>query len=154
MTEPEDGFYSAFESKNDNSVFIACGPESGCIALKISGDRLYVVVRGEPKGEHLVECFRDGLDSGSLRPSMRTLVDLTDFIGTVDWRAILTVRTLAPWGKKDSGTALTAYVVRNDTFGALIKIIRTLFLGSTHRMFDNFQGAIAWLESYERTKPS
>ena len=154
MTEPQEGFYSTFENAAGNSVFIVRGPESGYISLKIRDDRLYVVVRGEPKGEYLVECFRDGVDSGALRPCMRTLVDLTGFIGTVDWKALLAVRSLAPWGKKDSGVSLIAYVVRNDMFGALIKIIRTLFLGSTHRMFDNFAAAIAWLESQNLTERS
>ena len=74
------------------------------------------------------------------------MVDLTGFIGAVDWRSVFAVRTLAAWGKNGTGISRTAYVVRNETFGAVIKVVRAVLFNSSHRSFDNFEDAMAWLE--------
>jgi len=147
VAETGNGFYCEFKGASKNSVFIFRGPPSGRISLKISGDRLFVVVSGEPKGECLVECFREGLVLNLLHPGMRTLADLTGFIGSVDWKAVFTVRTLAPWDKKGNGASRIAYVVRNDMFSGLIKVASAIFFNSVHRAFDNRGDAISWLES-------
>jgi len=145
-------FYSDFERSSENSVFISRGSASARITLKIDGKRLYVRVAGEPRGHDLTQCFREGLDKGLIRPSMRTLVDLTRFItGAVDWSAIFALRTLAPWGK-DEGESRVAYVVRTKTFRPLLKIARVLFFRSHHRAFDNHADAIKWLEQVEMTE--
>ena len=144
-------FYSDFGRSSENSAFTVRGPESARIALKIDSKRLYVVVAGEPRGNDLTQCFREGLDKGLIRPSMRTLVDLTRFTGTVDWSAVFALRTLAPWGK-DEGESRVAYVVRTNTFLPLLKIARVLFFRSHHRAFDNHADAIKWLESVEMTE--
>lgn len=146
MAERKQDFYSSFEQPNDNSVIISRGPNDGRIALKAAGERLHVIVLGEPEGECLTGCFREGLDRGVLRPNMRALVDLTRFTGAVDWSAIYTVRVMAPWGN-DKDASRIAYVVRNNMFGALIKIAGVLFSNSRHRTFDDFDAAVAWLES-------
>lgn len=85
-----------FPAKTANSVFIAHGTAKGRIALKTDGVRLYVVVEGEPRGEYLLRCFREGLDKKLIRPNMRTLVDMRRLVGGADWSAVFTLRTYAP----------------------------------------------------------
>jgi hypothetical protein len=103
------------------------------------------VVDGEPRGEGLVECIREGMNKGVVHVSMRTLVDMTRFTGAVDWSTLHTIRDMGPWGT--DGESRVAYLVRNNVFEAIIKIIQILFARTRHRSFDNFPEAIAWLEA-------
>jgi hypothetical protein len=116
VTDSDDVFFSDFPAKTANSVFIAHGTAKGRIALKTDGVRLYVVVEGEPRGEYLLRCFREGLDKKLIRPNMRTLVDMRRLVGGADWSAVFTLRTYAPWGHRPDGVSATAYLLRNDMF--------------------------------------
>ena len=147
MTGADADFYSDFNKATENSVVITRGNDFGRISLKADSDRLFVLIGGELHGAHFLECFREGLETGVLHPNMRTLVDLTGFTGAVDWGAVFTLRTLTSWGNKGVDQSRVAYVVRNDMFGALIKIVRVLFFNTQHRTFDNYVDAIAWLQS-------
>ena len=147
MTNPDDDFYSDFDIATGTSIVIARGTARGRIRIKTDGERLFVQVEGQPRGEYLLKCFREGLDRKILRPNMRTLVDLRGFVGGADWSAVFTLRTYAPWGQGKEGVACAAYVLRNDMFGALIKIAETLFFGAKHRSFYDPDEAIAWLKA-------
>src|SRR5690349_15487439 len=105
------------------------------IELRILGDLLFVDLVGEPSGPDMVDCFRRALDSGALKTSMRTLVDLTDFRGTVDWAAIDAIARMAPWGRGTPGAARVAYVVRNAPFVMLIKAAWARFPLVSYRIF-------------------
>jgi hypothetical protein len=143
-------FYTDFHQSNENTIFITRGPASAQIRLKASGERLYVVAEGEPSGKSLVDTFREGIDKGAVHESMRTLVDMTRFTGAVEWSALHTIRDMGAWGSE--GDARVAYVVRNNVFDAVIKIVQILFPDARHRTFDNFTDAIAWLESKSAPK--
>lgn len=147
VSGPDDAFYSDFSTITGNSVFISRGGVRGKIALKTDGERLFVVVDGEPRGEYLLKSFREGLDRGLIRPNMRTLVDMRGFKGGANWGAVFTLRTYAPWGRGKEGVSCCAYIVRNDMFGALIKIAETLFGLASHRSFHDPAEAIAWLKT-------
>lgn len=112
-------------------------------------DRLLVVVTGEPTGESLLECFRTGVEQKILLPDMRTLVDLTQFFGAVDWKAVFALRHLAPWGEGGTGNARVAYLFRDTEYGASIKILSAMFTRTSHRGFTDRALAIKWLETVE-----
>ena len=97
VTNPDDDFYSDFDIATGTSIVIARGTARGRIRIKTDGERLFVQVEGQPRGEYLLKCFREGLDRKILRPNMRTLVDLRGFVGGADWSAVFTLRTYAPW---------------------------------------------------------
>jgi hypothetical protein len=78
---------------------------------------------------------------------MQTLVDVTRFIGVVDWQAMRKLRGLAPWGKNDGHLPRTAYLLRENGAAMLVKAAGALFPGSEHRIFAERSTAIAWLES-------
>jgi len=128
-------------------VTIARGQGSSQIVLKVRGDRAYVLVEGEPRGDDVIDVVRAGLDQGVLHGNMRTLVDLTGFIGSVDWPAIQTVRRMTR--QQGDSDARVAYVVRNNLFAPLIRIVEALFSHSRHRTFHTYTEAIAWLDSDE-----
>ena len=147
MREADDDFFSVFEKATEKSVFISHGTAKGRISLKADGERLYVVVEGQPRGEYLLRCFREGLDEGVVRPNMRTLVDLRGLTGGTDWSPVFTLRTYAPWGHGKEGVSSTAYLLRSDLFGAMVKIAETLFFGTHHRSFHDPAEAVAWLKT-------
>jgi hypothetical protein len=115
------------------------------IELRILGDFLFVDLIGEPSGPDMVECFRRALDTGWLKPCMRTLVDLTGFYGAVDWSAIDTIARMAPWGRGEPGKARVAYVVRNAPFVLLIKAAWARFPLASYRIFFARDAALVWL---------
>jgi hypothetical protein len=145
VAEPVTDFYSDFERSTENSTIIAKGGLSGRIRLKAAGTRLHVMVEQEPAGACLIACFREGLDKGILKPSMHALADVTKFTGSVDWEAVHAVAGMAAWG--EGGESRVAYLVRNDLFEPLIKILRVLFDKSRHQSFTDLAKAVVWLES-------
>lgn len=127
-------------------VSISAGGSRGRVLLRIVEDRLFVDLVGEPDGADLIDCFKRGLESGRMKPSMRCLVDLTQFRGAVDWRAIDTIARMAPWGRGRPGDARVAYVVRNQPFFLLIKAAWARFPLVQYRIFFSSNEALAWLE--------
>jgi hypothetical protein len=130
------------------SITHLCGEErpSGSVKLKICGGKLLITLNGEPPSHLLLEQFQEGLDRKLLYPGMQTLVDMTRFIGVVDWQALTKLRGLAPWGKNDGHPSRTAYLLREDGVAILVKAAGALFPGSEHRIFAERADAIAWLE--------
>ena len=76
---------------------------------------------------------------------MRALADVTRFTGSVDWEAIHAVADMADWG--DTEGSRVAYLVRNDQFAPLIKVLQVLFAKTRHQSFTDLAEAIAWLEA-------
>lgn len=145
MSNSED-FYAAMDVRDSGAIRITRGNGRDLVTLKSDGDRLLVVVAGEVTGEALTECFQSGVDQKVLRPHMCTLVDLTGFVGMVDWSAISRVSRMLPWGEGGEGRSRIAYLVRDDNFAPLIKIVTALFETSSHRAFVAREAAVAWLE--------
>jgi hypothetical protein len=128
-------------------ISISAGGSRGRILLRIVNDLLFVDIVGEPSGPDLVDCFRRALATGRLKPCMRTIVDLTDFSGAVDWRAIDTIARMAPWGRGRPGEARVAYIVRNQPFFLLIKAAWARFPLVQYRIFFSRTEAMVWLEA-------
>jgi len=141
-------FYSDIDGTGP-SIAHLCGEDrpSGSVKLKICGRRLLVTLSGEPPGHLLLEQFQEGLARKLLYPGMQTLVDMTGFIGVVDWQAMRELRGLAPWEKADGHSPRTAYLLRESGAAILVKAAGALFPGSEHRIFADRAAAIAWLES-------
>ena len=143
-----DQFYSDADGTGP-SIAHFCGeePPSGSVKLKICGRKLLITFDGEPPGHLLLEQFETVLARKLLSPGMQTLVDMTRFIGVVDWQAMTKLRGLAPWGKNDGPPPRTAYLLRQSGAALLVKAAAALFPGSEHRIFTEQAAAIAWLES-------
>lgn len=143
-----DQFYSDIDATGP-SIAHLCGEErpSGSVKLKICGRKLLITFNGEPPGHLLLEQFQECLARKLLSPGMQTLVDMTRFIGVVDWQALTKLRGLAPWGKSDGPSPRTAYLLRENGAAILVKAAAALFPSSEHRIFTERAAAIAWLES-------
>ena len=143
-----DQFYSDIDESGP-SISHLCGAERSqdSVKLKISGRKLMIAVSGEPSGRLFLEQFQEGLARKLLQPGMRTLVDVTRFVGVVDWQAMAKLREMAPWGEDKDNQPKTAYLLREGGGAMLVKAVGALFPDSEHRIFTQQADAIAWLES-------
>jgi len=132
---------------DSNPLSISESTGAGRVSVALAEGILRVSVEGDPPGECLVAAFRQGVAAGWITPSMPALVDLSHFIGSVDWAAVREVKTLAPWGTGPSGPTRVAYMVRNSMFGTLILATSALFVNARHRAFTNEADALAWLRN-------
>jgi len=136
-----------------NAPLISENSPEGRVSAQLRDGILWISLEDEPAGDCLVGVFRRGIAAGWIKPSMPALVDLTRFIGSVDWAAIRTVRTMAPWGTGPSGDSLVAYIVRSSLFGTLIEVASALFVNAQHRAFTNEAEALDWLRQPNRPPP-
>jgi|GEM_PF-2376796 len=142
-----ENFYSSIDATGPAVVHI--GPQGQIqddIKLKICGRRLMVAVVGEPPNTRLLEHFREGLAQNALHLNMRALIDLTRFVGVVDWNVLADVRALAHWGEDVSHPSRTAYLLRDGSAAMVVKAVSALFPMSQHRAFTDRQEAVRWLE--------
>lgn len=144
LPKPEDWKRANF-FVDDNYVASQC-PEGG-VFLRPREGVLWVIVEGEATGDNLAAAFRRALDHGVVDLWMPSLVDLTRFTGAVDWAAVRSVREMAAWGKGNKPKSRVAYVLRDQRFVALVKIIAVLFPRSHHRAFYDFAEAARWITS-------
>ena len=107
-------------------------------------------MEGDPPGTALVPSLREAVDAGLVHKNMQTLVDLTNFTGSVDWSALQSIRKMAPWGEGSENRV--AYLIQNNVFAAAVKFIEVLFSGSHHRTFVGPEKAIAWLVPEETNR--
>jgi hypothetical protein len=115
------------------------------VTLAVEGDFLRVEVAGEALDDSIVDCFREAIAEGAVRPNMVTLVDLSDFSGGIEWPAIHKIAGLIPWGSESGRASRVAYVTKSAWFAALLKLVSVLFPKSQHRQFSSVNHAIQWL---------
>ena len=124
----------------------AGGSHGNRVTLTITGDFMRVDVTGEALDSSIVDCFREALAQGAIRPNMLVLVDLSDFTGGVDWTAIHAIVDLAPWGSEAGRASKVAYVNKSVWFSAMIKLTSVLFPKTQHRQFSGVHHAMQWLQ--------
>jgi hypothetical protein len=117
------------------------------VTVSITGDLMRVDVAGETLDNGIVDCFREAIAAGAVRPNMVCLVDLSDFSGGVDWTAIHTIAALVPWGSETDRPSRVAYVTKSAWFSAMLKLASVLFPKAQHRQFSGVQKALRWLQA-------
>jgi len=121
--------------------------DGNCVTLNITGQLLRVDVTGDALDEGIVDCFRDALAQGAVRPNMLVLVDLSDFVGRFDWSTIHAIVRLAPWGSEAGRPSRVAYITKSAWFSAMMKVTSVLFPRTQHRQFSSAHYALQWLHS-------
>ncbi len=125
--------------------FVCSHHPQGGVFIKIKNNILWVLIEKEASGDDLISCFTRAMQAGWLALSMRTLVDLTNFTGAVDWGAVRAVSEMGAWGTGRTSLSRVAYLVRDGQFAALVKIVSILFPLSSHRPFYDPTDALGWL---------
>jgi hypothetical protein len=144
LEAPLDEVYATFVDAGGDGVVVAHGQPGARFMMKLTPERLYVLVDGEPPGKILIDTFAEATASGALK-SRSTLIDLTRFTGSVDWDAVMSLREMTPRGIESASNV--AYVVRDKLFATLIKITTAIFPKIRQQAFTARADAIAWLDS-------
>ena len=127
----------------------SCGKGGNHVRLTIDRDFLRVDVTGDALDEGIVDCFRDALAQGAVRPNMVVLVDLSAFNGRFDWATIHAIVQLAPWGSEAGKASKVAYITKSAWFSAMMKVASVLFPRTHHRQFSGAHYALQWLQKAE-----
>lgn len=138
-------YYIDFSNIPDEVRSLVKGQGRDVVRIAAWDEHLLIVLEGEPPAEVIVESLTAGLDAGWLHLSMKTLVDLTRYVGVIDWGALKRLSEVAAWGKVSPEKSAVAYVVRNNEYGLIIKAISALFGRTRHRAFSARADAVAWL---------
>jgi hypothetical protein len=134
-----------FNSVPDGVYSLVRGQGRDVIHIAAWRDHLLIILEGEPDADTILEGLKAGLTAGWLHLSMRTLVDLTNYMGVIDWGALKRLSEVAAWGRVSPERSAVAYVVRNNEFGLIIKAVSALFGRTRHRAFSTRAGAVIWL---------
>jgi hypothetical protein len=137
-------YYSDFQTVGDGEHHLVRGHGRDTVSIAAKGERLLIVLKGEPSCDTVVDGLQDALREGWMHLSMKTLVDMTGYMGVIDWSTVQRLRGLADWGDRPEKSCV-AYVIRNSEFGAIIRAISALFQHTRHRAFSDRAEAIAWL---------
>jgi hypothetical protein len=122
------------------SNVIRCGTEAHGITISRT-DRIVTIDVNDPMDGNFLECFSKAVDTGIMQPGAYVLVDLTRSKSKVDWSAVRALRQMRAWGG-----GRVAYVSREFMISMHIKVMSALFTGTKHRLFDNKDAALAWLQ--------
>jgi hypothetical protein len=137
-------YYSDIQIAGDGVHRLVRGSGRDTVSIAARGERLLIVLRGEPSCDTVVDGLCDALRQGWMQLSMKTLVDMTAYMGVIDWTAILRLRGLADWADRPEKSCV-AYVVRDNAFGAIIRAVSALFLRTRHCTFYDRDEAVDWL---------
>lgn len=128
------------------------GRRDGYVTLSYDGHLLAARFHLDARPEDIRSAFHLAADLGWLRPGNQILIDIRDFIGSVDWAMVRDLRQLAPWVDGEEGGAC-AYLVRNVQLSWLVNIVTAFYPGVRHRTFHQEAQALAWLQDQQTSSP-
>ncbi|WP_114391756.1 hypothetical protein [Oleisolibacter albus] len=121
------------------------GPTGG-VTLERHGDLLLVTAADEPPMEEVLRACTLAHEAGMLEGCAAVLVDVTGFVGSIDWSVIRRIGALTPWILQSRPQVRAAYLIRNSAFALVVKVIAALFPGAEHRVFTSRHQAMVWLQ--------
>jgi hypothetical protein len=132
---------------------ISRGNARGSVILQVKSGVFWVKLIEDPSGKDLIGAFREARRRKLLAGPTPTMVDMLEFNGTIDWRAISAIRAMTPWerghpaGQRGIGPILfrCAYVSGDPLLAPVIKIICDLFGHTRHRQFRDQAQAVLWV---------
>ena len=106
-----------------------------------------ITIDEDTTGPTVVAAATKAVEAGLLAPEISVLVDLTKFVGTIDWAAIHAVREMKDWAPPGSATSRVALLVRDKAFASLVTLLSALFSRAALQLFTEREAAFAWLET-------
>src|SRR5215813_4181914 len=112
-----------------SAAMIERGTPRGSVTLQVKNGIFWVRLVQDPRGSDLIEAFRQARRRRLLAGPMPTIVDMLDYNGSIDWRAVGAIRDMTPWERQrrhgdDTRQVLArcAYVSRDTLLAPVIKI--------------------------------
>lgn len=139
----QDARLASFVRCHENvSVFVQ-KDSGGTVLMAVAGERMQVRIEDEADCSLALEVCRQAVAKGVLKARVDVLIDLSAFIGVIDWGAIADIRALLPWGAGTKNRA--AYVFRDRRNALLLKIMAAMFPAVEHQEMENVADACKWL---------
>jgi hypothetical protein len=106
---------------------------------------VFVTVGEEFEGRTAIELAKRAVASGYAMVHHGVLIDVTRFVGTIDWGAVHALREMNLW---DPGgdAARVAFLVRSNAFESLVTLAAALFPRAALRLCTEGEPALAWLQ--------
>ena len=110
--------------------------------LRLEHDCLHLSAVGEPSGTDLLTVLNKAISSGSIVNHRKSIIDLSQFHGAMDWQAVRIARTMMGW--KDEGHRV-AYVVPDEAMARWTKPLAPSFEKTIIATFGCLEESQAWL---------
>lgn len=134
------------ESESDMPAALTRQQYDGEINIRRDDGLLHITISGDLDCRVVYESIRDGHASGLIGLNIPTLVDMRNYTGSIEWREIMRIAALAPWGAPAGEAAgRVAYVSQARLFASIVKVVEILFQRSRHRHFNEPDPALLWL---------
>ncbi|MBN9588207.1 MAG: hypothetical protein BGN85_00905 [Alphaproteobacteria bacterium 64-11] len=133
------------DAGGDDAHRLVLGGGGSTVSITARGERMLIVLVGEPGCDLVIEALETGRRQGWLKLSMKTLVDLTRYFGVIDWASLTRMSQVADWAGESPEKSWVAYLIRNSEFGAIIRAVSALFGRTRHRAFTDRAEAVNWL---------
>lgn len=128
------------------------GRRDGFVTLAKHENILTLGIHLDARTEDAAIALELAADMGLMHPNNQVLIDLTTYIGTVDWTIVRDLRRFAPW--VDQGGTACAYLLHNTQLSWLVQIVTAFYPRVRHRIFRDKSDALNWLHEFAtRTRP-
>jgi hypothetical protein len=129
----------------EEDIKITIGDELNYISIYRESDVLIFDLKGAPTGDNFIKAIVTGLNSGLVRPNSCTLVDLLEYRGVVDWRAIKLISLMKEWSDPTQAPNPVAFVKKTKFFVFIMKAIGAFFPQNRFAVFDTRSEALEWI---------
>jgi hypothetical protein len=124
---------------------LVCGEGRTTITLTQSAGIVFVTVGEEFEGRTAIEVAKRAVASGYVAVHHGVLIDVTRFVGTIDWGAVHALREMNLWDPGGAARRI-AFLVRSNAFESLVTLAAALFPRAALRLFTEGEPALAWLQ--------
>lgn len=124
---------------------ITIGNRQNYITVYIQDDVLIFDVFGAPDGDDIIKSVEDGLISGLVKPDSSSLVDVTEYTGTIDWKAVKRVSQMREWSTEPAQPKPVAFVHQSKLFTFVVKVIGIFYPTNVFAVFQTRAEALEWI---------
>lgn len=126
---------------------IIVGPPTMQVRVCRDGPLVCLDLTGDALSDDVVAALRAAETRGWLTPDSRMLFDLTRYAGSIEWQILRQILDMPCWGDAAGRRMRAAYIVRDGSWAAVVRVLSTQFDGTRHATFSNAAHARHWLFS-------
>lgn len=131
------------------------GHVDGYITLENRENEIIIRLYRDLRPQDILTSFQIAQSRGWIEPHKNVLIDLREFVGSVDWETVRELRSYAPWAQVRGNGTLCAYLMaKGDVKAWLVTIVGALYPGLENRVFSDEAAALSWLKGNARVRIS
>lgn len=129
----------------ENINRITIGDRQNYIKIHVENGIIIIDVCGAPDGDDIIKSVEDGLIYGLLKPDSCALVDVTDYTGAIDWKAVRSVSEMRDWNSRADRPNPVAFVHNSKLFTFVVKVIGIFYPNNVFAVFQTRAEAFEWI---------